>query len=124
VSIALRGLHRDVRAAAEFSLEWAQHFGIRPQVTSTTRSWAAQRRLRDKFESCVAAGRFPSAPDCRFPANKPGDSAHQFGLAWDSVVPAHQQATWDAIRRRVGFGVPPNDLIHAEVRGWRRFVFN
>lgn len=123
MSIGLRGLHPDVRRAAEFSLRWARSFGMRPKITSTTRSWANQRRLRDKFESCVQAGRFPSPPDCRFPANRPGDSAHQFGLAFDSVVRPEEQGTWNAIRRRVGFGVPAHDEIHAEVREWRRFVF-
>jgi len=122
VSIGLRGLHPDVRRAAEFTIRWARFFGFKPRITSSTRSWAAQRKLRDKFESCVLQGRFPSPPDCRFPANRPGDSAHQFGLAFDSTVEPQDQDTWNEIRRRVGFGVPPHDEIHAEVRGWRSFV--
>jgi len=122
VSIALRGLHPDVREAAEFAMAVAQHFGINPRVTSAVRPWAQQVILRRNFERCVAAGRFPSPPDCRFPANRPGDSSHQFGLSFDSVVDADEQSNWNAIRRWVGFRVPSNDLIHAEVPDWRRFV--
>jgi len=122
MSIALRGLHRDVRQAAEFSMAVAQHFGINPRVTSAFRPWSQQVILRRNFERCVAAGRFPSPPDCRFPANRPGDSSHQFGLSFDSVVPELDQSNWNAIRRWVGFRVPSNDLIHAEVPDWRRFV--
>jgi len=123
MAIALRGLHPDVRAGAEFALDIARFNRISPRVTSVTRTWANQVRLRRNFERCVEEGRFPSPPDCRFPANEPGDSAHQFGLAFDSVVEPDDQAIWDAIRRWVGFGVPLNDRIHAEVPGWRRFVF-
>jgi len=122
MAIALRGLHPEVRAGAEFALEVAQHFGIEPRVTSSFRSWADQVVLRRKFERCVAEGRFPSPPDCRFPANRPGDSSHNFGLSFDSVVAPEQQANWNAIRRWVGFRVPSGDLIHAEVPLWRRFV--
>jgi len=122
MSVALRGLHPDVRRAAEFAVEVAQHFRINPRVTSAVRPWAQQVTLRRNFERCVAEGRFPSPPDCRFPANRPGDSSHQFGLSFDSVVDARDQSNWNAIRRWVGFRVPSNDLIHAEVPDWRRFV--
>jgi len=122
LTLALRGMHRDLRDAAEFAMEVASHNGIRPTVTSVTRSFTNQARLRRKFEQCVAQGRFPSRPDCRFPANRPGDSAHNYGFAFDTAVPAAQQATWDAIRRWVGWRVPENDLIHAELPEWRQFV--
>lgn len=122
MSIALRGLHSDVRPAADFALRIAQHNGIHPVVTSALRTFTSQAALRRKFESCVASGRFPSAPDCRYPANRPGDSAHNYGLAFDSVVPAAQLAMWTAIREWVGFRVPPGDTIHGEVPEWRQFV--
>lgn len=122
MSISLRGLHPDVRAGAEFALDVARFNGITPRVTSAFRSWENQLRLFQNFRRCVDSGQFPSPPDCRFPANRPGDSAHQFGLAFDSVVESGDQPVWDAIRRWVGFGVPQNDRIHAEVPGWRRFV--
>ncbi len=122
MTLALRGMHPELRSAAEFALAVANHNGIRPTVTSVSRSFTNQALLRRNFERCVAQGRFPSPPDCRFPANRPGDSAHNFGFAFDSVVPAAQQATWDAIRRWVGWRVPDNDLIHSELPEWRQFV--
>ena len=111
-----------MRPAADFAIRVAQFNGINPIVTSAFRSFTQQATLRRKFERCVTQGRFPSPPDCRFPANRPGDSAHNYGLAFDSIVPAHQLATWTAIREWVGFGVPANDVIHGEVPGWRQFV--
>ncbi len=109
--ISLRGLHPEVRAVAEIAHEWATFFGIPTTVTSTLRSRQEQQRLRDRYLRGLS----------RFPANAPGDSAHELGLAWDSLTPATHQENWDIIRRWAGFNVPRNDLIHAEVPGWRRF---
>lgn len=128
MSIALRGLVPEVRAAAERALSWAVYYGLTVTVTSAYRSWAEQTTLRNQFEKCVAAGEkiSPANPHaaCRYPANQPGDSAHNFGLAWDSWVPAWQQWAWDYLRRYAGFTVPENDRIHAEVPDWRRFTTN
>lgn len=123
MAIALRGLHPAVRNGAEIALEWAAFFRIPIRVTSAFRSWEDQARLRLNFERCVREGRFPSAPDCLFPANVPGDSSHNFGLSFDSVPlnPADMD-DWIIIREWVGFFVPPNDKIHGEVPGWRRFA--
>ncbi len=109
--IALRGMHAALRPAAEYTFELAHYYGIEPRVTSTYRSWADQRRLRARWE----------AGESRWPANVPGDSAHNFGWAFDSVVPEPQQATWDAIRRWVGWRVPESDYIHAELPDWRAY---
>lgn len=122
MAIGLRGLHREVRPFAELALQIAYHYRLDPVITSTFRSLDNQRRLRRKFEECVAKGRFPSAPDCKYPANKPGDSSHNFGLGWDSWVPEKDMPLWTAIREYVGWRVPPNDQIHAEVPGWRDFI--
>ncbi|MGH7510998.1 MAG: hypothetical protein ACREMZ_16255 [Gemmatimonadales bacterium] len=126
MSIALRGLHPVVRERAELALSWAVAYGLTPVVTSVYRSWAEQTRLRGNFEKCVVRGETisPSNPDaaCRYPANEPGDSAHNFGLAWDSVVPPHQQWAWDYLRTYAGFRVPENDRIHAEVPNWRQYT--
>jgi len=122
MTLALRGLHRDLRDPAEFAMEIARFNGINPVISSVTRTFTNQARLRANFERCVAQGRFPSPPNCLFPANRPGDSAHNYGFAFDSIVPASQQRTWDAIRTWVGWRVPGNDLIHAELPEWRRFV--
>lgn len=117
MSIQLRGLAPPVRERAELALTWAQKFGIRPFVTSGFRSWSEQLELRRKWE----AGLSP------WPANLPGDSAHNFGWAWDSTIsdPRYTQDSlnswWIAVRRAAGFNVPSNDRIHAEVPNWRQF---
>lgn len=122
MSIALRGMHAGVRPAAQWALDVAAFNGINPIVTSVFRSFTDQAQLRSRFERCVATGRFPSAPHCRFPANRPGDSSHNYGLSFDSVVPDAQLAAWTTIRQWAGFHVPSNDVIHGEVPGWRQYV--
>lgn len=122
MTIALRGLHSGLRPYAEWTLAVARQYGVNPQVTSVYRSWANQTKLRRKYEGCVAAGRFPSAPDCKYPANRPGDSAHNYGLAFDSWVPAPQMAWWKAVREYAGFRVPENDTIHGELPQWRSYL--
>jgi len=107
----LRGLDSRLRPYAEYAVQLANQYGISPTITSTFRSWEEQQRLRSRWER----------GESRFPANRPGDSAHNFGWAWDSVVPAGEQALWNAIRRYVGWEVLENDLIHAQLPDWRRF---
>jgi len=108
----LSGLNPVVLDAAEYALEIARYFRIRPTVTSGFRSFRKQAQLRAAWE----AGR------SRFPANRPGDSSHNFGLAWDSTVPAQDLANWNAIRSWVGFELIANDPVHAQVPNWRRYV--
>ena len=123
--IAVNGLHPALRPYAEWALSIAEDAGIPVTVTSVKRDWAKQTALRANYEACVARGVFPSSLSlspgmtCKYPANRPGDSAHNFGLAWDSWVPPEYQADWNAIRRWIGWRVPENDLIHAEFSGWR-----
>lgn len=120
--LKLAGLHRDVRAAADWALGWADFYGVPVTVTSGFRSHEEQARLRRNFEQCVASGRFPSEPGCSFPANRPGDSSHNWGLSWDSVTDPRFQKWWTHVRELAGFEVLPNDLIHAQVPRWRDFV--
>ena len=108
----LADVHPDVESAAENALAWAEWFGIPVRVTSGFRSLQEQARLRRAF----LTGR------SRFPANAPGDSSHNFGLAFDSRVAREDLSDWTIIREWIGFRVPDNDVIHAEVPGWRRFV--
>ena len=109
--IALRGLDSQLRPYAEYTFELAHYYGLTPTVTSVFRGWAQQQALRTRWEQ----GR------SRWPANRPGDSAHNFGWAFDSWVPEAQQAGWDQIRRYVGWRVPENDYIHAELPDWRQY---
>ena len=111
MSIQLRGLDSRVRPYAEWALAIANHYGIDPTVTSAYRGWDEQQTLYDRFRRGEAT----------FPANRPGDSAHNYGWAFDTVVPRSHQPLWDEIRRYVGFEVLENDIIHAQVPDWRRF---
>lgn len=88
-----------------------------PTITSTYRSLAEQAALRKEYEEGLRTGR-----PRKWPANKPGDSAHNYGLAVDSWVPDEWMDLWAAYRRAAGFTVPANDIIHAEVPNWRDFV--
>ena len=117
----LAGLDPNVREAAEWALYWADYYGVPVTVTSGYRSWETQARLRRNYEACVASGEFGRTPGCRFPANRPGDSAHNWGWAWDSTVPDQYQDWWDYVRELAGFKVLANDRIHAEVPDWRSY---
>lgn len=107
----LWGMNPFVATHARLTAERAAAFGLTVTITSGHRGCAEQRRLRNKW----LRGESP------FPANRPGESAHQYGLAWDSSVnvPAW---FWEDVRRRAGWCVPSNDPPHAEVCGWERFV--
>lgn len=120
----LAGLNAGLRPYADAALQWASYYGLKPVITSVFRGWTEQVDLRNRYERCLASG--PVHPGreagCRYPANQPGDSAHNYGLAWDSWVPAEQMPTWTAIRRWVGFRVPDHDQVHAELPDWRSYV--
>ncbi len=100
-----------LRPYAEYAMKVAWAYGLKPQVTSVFRGWAEQQRLRDRY----LAGK------SKWPANRPGDSAHNFGYAFDSWVPDAQMPTWRAIREYVGWRVPQNDVIHAGLPEWRKY---
>lgn len=119
--ISLRGLHADLRPYAEYAHRLANSYGVYPRVASVSRSWEEQQRLRTRYERAVASGTFPSA-HCPYPANRPGDSAHNYGLAWDSVVEPEQQEFWTEVRRWVGFRVYGHDSPHAEYPDWRSLL--
>lgn len=121
--MAITDLLPPVKALMDVTIQVGEYFGLTPTVTSTFRSIAKQQRLRAAYESCLAQGQIigPSNADanCRYPANAPGDSAHNFGLAWDSSVPDDQYPMWNAVRSALGWTLDPNDRVHAEVPGWR-----
>jgi len=115
-------LDRSIKPAAEWALGWADHYGVPVTVTSGRRTMEEQARLRRNFEQCVATGRFGQGPDCRYPANRPGESAHNFGLAFDSIVSDRYKPWWMMVRQMAGFDVRTSDEPHAEYPDWRRFV--
>lgn len=108
----LTGLHPQVRQRAQLALDWANKAGVSVTVTSTRRSAREQGQLYTNYLNGTS----------RFPANPPGYSAHQYGLAWDSVVAEPYVAWWGTVREAFGFRVPPNDWIHAEVPNWQELV--
>jgi hypothetical protein len=110
--LKLAGLHPEVKAAAEWCLKWADHYQVPVTVTSGFRSWIDQDRLYRKY----------LAGESRFPANPPGTSAHNYGLAWDSWTPPEYREWWEYVRRMAGFDIPSNDWIHAAVPNWRAYV--
>ncbi len=124
--IELRGLHPVLRPYAEAIVAYGNQLGLNVRVTSVFRSMDQQRRLRENYELCVARGRFPSSDSygadmsCRWPANRPGDSGHNYGVAWDSV--AEKMDEWVQLRRAAGWHVPDNDVIHAELPSWRSYL--
>jgi len=84
--------------------------GTRPTLTSVYRSGAEQDDL------------YANRATNPYPVNRPGDSAHQWGLAFDSDVPDEQQPLYRQVREYVGWRVPSNDEVHAEVPAWRDIV--
>lgn len=84
--------------------------GVRPTVTSGFRTNVEQQAL------------YAARASNPYPVNRPGDSAHEYGLAFDSAVPDRYLPAWTALRRAIGFRVPENDEVHAEVPGWREIV--
>lgn len=121
MAIGLRGLDPVVRERAQIAMDIAAYYGVPVTLTSTYRPWEQQERLYRVYLDCRARGEVGQPGPCKYPANRPGDSAHNFGWAWDSVVPEQYQDWWDAVRRWVGFEVLPNDRIHAQVPNWRQY---
>lgn len=84
--------------------------GITPTITSGYRSIEKQAQL------------YADRASNPYPVSRPGNSAHNYGMAFDSDVPPKYMPEWIAIRRAVGFTVPANDEVHGEVPGWRSIV--
>lgn len=128
----LRGLHPELRNNATWLLNYAESVGVPVTVTSVARSYQEQGVLRARFEECLQRGPVGPGrePGCRFPANRPGDSAHQpfqvqgatGALAWDSSVPDWAMSWWIDMRRWAGWEVFDHDNIHAQVPSWRRLT--
>lgn len=118
----LYGLEASVREAAEWCLDVADHYRVSVTVVSAFRNRREQTRLWNNYQQCLRSGRFGKTADCRYPANPPGESAHEFRLAWDSSVAPELMSWWTMVRRAAGFHVLENDLPHAEAPNWRAYV--
>ena len=82
--------------------------GLVPRVTSTIRTNSEQRRLYSRFLAGQAG--YPVAP--------PGQSAHEYGLAFDMVVsPMEALADVGYTWRQWGGGWNPTDAVHFELPG-------
>lgn len=115
------GVHPLVLEAYDYAVAWYRYLtGESPTLTSGSRSADEQRQL------------YANRANNPYPVNRPGDSAHEYGLAIDSWVPEktftiqghrwNSWALWTAIREAVGFRVPSNDRVHSEVPNWRQYV--
>lgn len=120
--LQLSGLWTPLQPYAEAPIGWAADQNVVVQITSVFRSWEEQAALRARYDRCVAAGKVGEPGACRYPANRPGDSAHQYGLAWDSWVKDELMPWWVAVRRYYGWRVPEHDPVHAELPDWRRYI--
>lgn len=105
-------MHPALRPAVDYTLQIAEAYGVPVTLTSLRRTCEQQAELRNNY----LAGLSP------YPANRPGDSGHQYGVAWDSVVPAEYWPAWDFIRRAVGWKVHDHDRPHAELPEWRQYT--
>lgn len=125
MSLLTAGLATGIREAVEAAMKQAGRENMRPEITSGFRTRTRQQALYDNFLACKRRGlqgkavTLTKGMSCLWPANPPGYSAHEYGLAFDSVVPAFQMDRWTALREAFGFRVPPNDRIHAELPNWR-----
>jgi len=101
-------LDPQIRDAARALVNAASAAGLQPRVTSTLRSHAEQVRLYRRY--LAGAAGFPVAP--------PGQSAHEYGFAFDMVVsPMEALADVGYTWQTWGGGWNPGDAIHFELLG-------
>jgi hypothetical protein len=107
-------LDPQLTSAARTLVAVASRAGLQPRLTSTLRSNAEQTRLYRRFLAGTAG--YPVAP--------PGQSAHEYGLAFDMVVsPMDTLADLGALWKQWGGAWNGADAIHFELDGaseWAR----
>src|SRR5712692_2273348 len=105
MAASLDALDADLRDAASALVDAA---GLQPRITSTLRSHSEQRRLYARFVAGQAG----------FPVALPGQSAHEYGYAFDLVVsPMDALADVGYTWQQWGGGWNPSDAVHFELAG-------
>src|SRR6266851_7632324 len=108
MAASLDALDPDLRDAAQSLVDAAGSAGLLPRITSTLRTHSEQRRLYSRF--LAGQSGFPAAP--------PGQSAHEYGYAFDLVVsPMEALADVGYTWQSWGGGWNPSDAVHFELLG-------
>ncbi len=110
MAASLDALVDELRDAARALVDAAAAAGLRPQITSTLRSHAEQKRLYARRQSGLQP----------FPVALPGTSAHEYGWAFDLVVTPFEAlrdvgATWESWGG--AYGGANRDPVHFELPG-------
>src|SRR6267378_1431027 len=111
---SISDLDPELASFARDLVEAAGRAGLQPRITSTIRSYSEQRRPYNRLRAGQAG--YPVAP--------PGQSAHEYGLAFDMVVsPMEALADVGATWQSWGGGWNGSDAVHFELPGasqWAR----
>ena len=111
---SLTDLVPELASFARDLVDAAGRAGLQPRITSTIRSHSEQRRLYNRFLAGQAG--YPVAP--------PGQSAHEYGLAFDMVVsPMEALADVGFTWQQWGGRWNGSDAVHFELPGatnWAR----
>jgi predicted amidohydrolase YtcJ len=107
--LGFAGMDERLRHHAEATVSYAEKFGIVPVIISVRRNYAEQAKLYSNYR----------AGKSKWPANPPGQSAHQYGVAFDATVKPEHQEAWNYIRRGFGWRVHETDPPHAEYPDWQ-----
>ena len=97
------GLQAWLRPYAIWLYQVASQYGMQPRITSVYRSWDKQRVLRERWEK--GQSNLYAAP--------PGQSKHQYGLAFDMVTT--DNTALGNLWKRMGGKWYPSDYPHFEV---------
>lgn len=110
--LGFAGMDYRLRKHAEATVAYAEALGLKVNIISVRRNEAEQRKLFENWKAGIN----------KWPAEPPGHSAHQYGVAFDATVPPSQQAEWDRVRRGFGWRIYANDPPHAEYPDWVKVV--
>jgi D-alanyl-D-alanine carboxypeptidase len=115
VAASLNQLIPELVPYARELIRAANAAGLQPRVTSTRRSYADQKRLYDRY--LAGASEYPAAP--------PGQSAHEYGWAFDMIVSPLEELPavgqyWESLGGV--WGGHYHDNIHFEYPGFKATV--